>query len=114
MRVLLAPIELGFTLMERRKALGLLAATGTAASLAGVSGFGAEPARAATAPGRGQATTKGGYTFALGRSVKRTSVQFSNRTSVRLIRSPRLTPTLPSPHRGTAWVTIPLRVGTPC
>jgi fermentation-respiration switch protein FrsA (DUF1100 family) len=70
--------------MERRKALGLIAATGavTAASLTAVPSFGAETGRAAGATGRGKATAKGGYTFALDNSVKRTSVRFENRYGI--------------------------------
>jgi fermentation-respiration switch protein FrsA (DUF1100 family) len=65
--------------MERRKALGLIAATGaaTAASVTAV-----ETGRAADAGGQGKATAKGGYTFALDKNVKRTSVRFKNRYGI--------------------------------
>ncbi|MET8983142.1 alpha/beta hydrolase [Streptomyces sp. NPDC004539] len=68
--------------MERRKALGLIAATGAAAaSLTAAPAFGAETARAgATAQHRG----KGGYTFALDKTVKRTSVRFTNRFGIQV------------------------------
>ena len=66
--------------MERRKALGLIAATGAAAALPALPAFGAEPARAAAATGQGKA--KGGYTFALDKNVKRTSVRFTNRYGI--------------------------------
>jgi fermentation-respiration switch protein FrsA (DUF1100 family) len=70
--------------MERRKALGLFVATGaaTAASLTAVPSFGAETGRAAGATGQGMATAKGGYTFALDKNVKRSSVRFKNRYGV--------------------------------
>ncbi|MFJ8770418.1 alpha/beta hydrolase [Streptomyces clavifer] len=65
--------------MERRKALGLIAATGaaTAASFTAVPSFGAETGRAA-----GQGKARGGYTFALAENVKRTSVRFKNRYGI--------------------------------
>jgi fermentation-respiration switch protein FrsA (DUF1100 family) len=68
--------------MERRKALGLIAATGAAASLPTLPVFGAEPAHAAPATGPGRGAGKGGYTFALDNSVKRTSVRFTNRYGI--------------------------------
>ncbi|MET8981477.1 alpha/beta hydrolase [Streptomyces sp. NPDC004539] len=66
--------------MERRKALGLIAATGAAAAtFTGTPAFGAESARTGAAGGgRG----KGGYTFALDRNVRRTSVRFTNRYGI--------------------------------
>ncbi|MEU3937709.1 alpha/beta hydrolase [Streptomyces sp. NPDC029044] len=70
--------------MERRKALGLIAATGagTAASVTALPSFGSENSRAAGATGKGKATAKGGYTFALDKNVKRTSVRFKNRYGI--------------------------------
>ncbi|WP_435281681.1 alpha/beta hydrolase [Streptomyces koelreuteriae] len=70
--------------MERRKALGLFAATGagTAASFTALPSFGAESGRAAGATGQGKAAAKGGYTFALDKNVKRTSVRFNNRYGI--------------------------------
>ncbi|MFI7560735.1 alpha/beta hydrolase [[Kitasatospora] papulosa] len=68
--------------MERRKALGLIAATGAGASFTALPAFGAETGRAASATGQGKATAKGGYTFALDKSVKRTSVRFRNRYGI--------------------------------
>src|SRR4051812_26481732 len=68
--------------MERRKALGLIAATGVAASFPALPAFGAETGRPAGAPGQGKATAKGGYTFALNKNVKRTSVRFTNRYGI--------------------------------
>ncbi|MDX2600369.1 alpha/beta hydrolase [Streptomyces caniscabiei] len=72
--------------MERRKALGLIAATGaaTATSFAAVPAFGDESSRAAGATGHGRATAKGGYTFALDKNVRRTSVRFKNRYGIEL------------------------------
>lgn len=67
--------------MERRKALGLIAATG-AASFTALPALGAEPGRAAAAAGRGTAT--GGYTFALDKNVRRTPVRFKNRYGIEL------------------------------
>ncbi|MFF7314337.1 CocE/NonD family hydrolase [Streptomyces sp. NPDC008137] len=70
--------------MERRKALGLIAATGTAtaASFTALPSFGAETGPAAGTTGQGKASGKGGYTFALDKNVKRTSVRFSNRYGI--------------------------------
>ncbi|CAL9281747.1 alpha/beta hydrolase [Streptomyces sp. SudanB52_2052] len=70
--------------MERRKALGLIAATGaaTAASFTALPAFGEETGRAAGATGQGRAKGKGGYTFALDRNVRRTSVRFKNRYGI--------------------------------
>ncbi|GAA4547706.1 hypothetical protein [Streptomyces collinus] len=70
--------------MERRKALGLIAATGaaTATSVTALPSYSAETGRVAGPPGRGKATAKGGYTFALDKSVKRTSVRFRNRYGI--------------------------------
>ncbi|MBV1942710.1 alpha/beta hydrolase [Streptomyces sp. BV286] len=68
--------------MERRKALGLIAATGAASSFTALPAFGAERGRAARAPGQGKAAAKGGYTFALDKNVKRTSVRFKNRYGI--------------------------------
>ncbi|MEV6380607.1 alpha/beta hydrolase [Streptomyces sp. NPDC051773] len=72
--------------MERRKALGLIAATGaaTATSFTAVPAFGDESSRAAGATGHGRATAKGGYTFALDKNVRRTSVRFKNRYGIEL------------------------------
>ncbi|PPS91417.1 alpha/beta hydrolase [Streptomyces sp. MH60] len=70
--------------MERRKALGLIAATGaaTTASFTGVPAFGAETGRAAGAAGQGRTRGMGGYTFTLDRNVRRTSVRFENRYGI--------------------------------
>ncbi|MEV7001812.1 alpha/beta hydrolase [Streptomyces sp. NPDC093982] len=69
--------------MERRKALGLIAATGAAAaSFTAVPSFGADTGSAAGAAGQGKAAAKGGYTFALDKNVKRTSVRFKNRYGI--------------------------------
>ncbi|MEU0852947.1 alpha/beta hydrolase [Streptomyces flaveolus] len=70
--------------MERRTALGLIAGGGTAAaaSFTALPAFGEESGRAADATGQGKATGKGGYTFALDRNVKRTSVRFENRYGI--------------------------------
>jgi fermentation-respiration switch protein FrsA (DUF1100 family) len=68
--------------MERRKALGLIAATGAAASFTAAPSFGAETGRAAGAAGRGRTAARGGYTFALDPNVKRTSVRFENRYGI--------------------------------
>jgi len=62
--------------MERRKALGLFAATGAAAAFPALPAFGAETGRAAAPMARG------GYTFALARGVTRTSVRFKNRYGI--------------------------------
>ncbi|WP_416968713.1 alpha/beta hydrolase [Streptomyces sp. 4F14] len=67
--------------MERRKALGLIAATGAAATFTATPAFGAETARAGAA---GEGRGKGGYTFALDKNVKRTSVRFTNRYGIEL------------------------------
>ena len=56
--------------MERRQALGLIAATGAAAAF---------PALPASAAGTSRPAARGGYTFALDRNVTRTSVRFRNR-----------------------------------
>jgi hypothetical protein len=64
--------------MERRKALGLFAATGAAAAFPALPAFGADSGRAAVAAGQG----RGGYTFALDRNVTRTSVRFKNRYGI--------------------------------
>ncbi|MFJ3207811.1 alpha/beta hydrolase [Streptomyces flaveolus] len=66
--------------MERRTALGLIAAT--AASFTAPPAFGAQTGRAAGATGPGKTTAKGGYTFALDESVRRTSVRFKNRYGI--------------------------------
>jgi fermentation-respiration switch protein FrsA (DUF1100 family) len=63
--------------MERRKALGLIAATGAAAAFPAVPAFAAETGPATAAPG--QATARGDYTFALDKNVTRTPVRFRNR-----------------------------------
>ncbi|MGW7212049.1 alpha/beta hydrolase [Streptomyces collinus] len=70
--------------MERRKALGLIAATGaaTATSVTALPSYGAETGRVAGPPGQGKATAKGGYTFALDKSVRRTSVRFRIRYGI--------------------------------
>ncbi|MGW9121176.1 alpha/beta hydrolase [Streptomyces sp. NPDC055663] len=70
--------------MERRKALGLIAGGGAAAaaSFTALPAFGEESSRAAGATGQGKATGTGGYTFALDRNVKRTSVRFKNRYGI--------------------------------
>ncbi|MER7474541.1 alpha/beta hydrolase [Micromonospora sp. NPDC000018] len=68
--------------MERRKALGLIAAAGAAASFPALPAFGAEPGHAAGITGQGKAPAKGGYTFALDKNVKRTSVRFKNRYGI--------------------------------
>ncbi|MFJ7046758.1 alpha/beta hydrolase [Streptomyces sp. NPDC101112] len=70
--------------MERRKALGLIAATGAAASFTAVPAFSAETGRAAGAAGEGNSAARGGYTFALDKSVRRTSVRFKNRYGIEL------------------------------
>src|SRR4051794_26843888 len=67
--------------MERRTALGLIAATGAAAALPAAPAFGAEPGRAAVPAGQSGATDRGGYTFAPAKNVTRTSVRFKNRYS---------------------------------
>jgi hypothetical protein len=59
--------------MERRKALGLFAAT--AASFTALPSLGAGTSLGEDVTGQG----KGGYTFALDKNVKRTSVRFKNR-----------------------------------
>ncbi|MFD1145995.1 alpha/beta hydrolase [Saccharothrix hoggarensis] len=64
--------------MERRKALGLFAAT--AASFAALPSLGAVTGLAEDAPGQG----KGDYTFALDKNVKRTSVRFKNRYGIQV------------------------------
>ncbi|WP_299531999.1 alpha/beta hydrolase [uncultured Streptomyces sp.] len=66
--------------MERRKALGLIATTGAAATFTARPSFAAEGGRAASATGQGKA--KGGYTFPLDKNVKRTSVRFKNRYGI--------------------------------
>ncbi|MGC9500514.1 alpha/beta hydrolase [Streptomyces sp. WG7] len=72
--------------MERRKALGLIAAAGaaTAASFTAAPSFGAETGRsaAAGAAGQGRTAATGGYTFALDKNVKRTPVRFKNRYGI--------------------------------
>ncbi|WP_107049914.1 alpha/beta hydrolase [Streptomyces bicolor] len=70
--------------MERRKALGLIAATGaaTAASFTALPAFGEETGGAAGATGQSKSTANGGYTFALDKNVKRTSVRFKNRYGI--------------------------------
>lgn len=70
--------------MERRKVLGLIAATGaaTAASVTAAPAFGAESGRAAGDTGQGRTTADGGYTFALDKNVKRNSVRFKNRYGI--------------------------------
>ncbi|MBE1577697.1 alpha/beta hydrolase [Amycolatopsis roodepoortensis] len=67
--------------MERRQALGLIAATGAAAFTA-LPAFSAETARAAGATGQGNTAAKGRYTFPLDQNVKRTSVRFKNRYGI--------------------------------
>ncbi|MCT9142994.1 alpha/beta hydrolase [Streptomyces violarus] len=69
--------------MERRKALGLIAGGGAAAAatFTALPAFGEESGRAA-GTGQGKATARGGYTFALDRNVKRTSVRFKNRYGI--------------------------------
>lgn len=62
--------------MERRKALGLFAAT--AASFTALPSLGAGTSLAEDVTGQG----KGGYTFALDKNVKRTSVRFTNRYGI--------------------------------
>jgi hypothetical protein len=76
------PIEDEVYTMERRKALGLIAATGAAAAFPALPAFGAEPARATVPTGGGRAAAKGGYTFALDKNVKRISVRFTNRYGI--------------------------------
>lgn len=68
--------------MERRKALGLIAATGAATAFSAAPAFGAQDGRAAGATGRSRTATKGGYTFALDKNVRRTSVRFTNRYGI--------------------------------
>ncbi|MEU2747381.1 alpha/beta hydrolase [Streptomyces collinus] len=70
--------------MECRKALGLIAATGaaTAASVTALPSYGAETGRVAGPTGQGEATAKRGYTFALDKNVRRTSVRFKNRYGI--------------------------------
>lgn len=67
--------------MERRKALGLIAATG-AAALPAVPAFGAEKGHSVGIAGPGKPSAKDGHTFALDRNVKRTSVRFKNRYGI--------------------------------
>ncbi|SDP93405.1 alpha/beta hydrolase [Lentzea jiangxiensis] len=64
--------------MERRKALGLFAAT--AASFTVLPSLGAGTSLAEDATGQGM----GGYTFALDKNVKRTSVRFKNRYGIQV------------------------------
>ncbi|GAB7036657.1 MULTISPECIES: alpha/beta hydrolase [Catenuloplanes] len=66
--------------MERRTALGLIAATGAATALPALPALGAETARPAAPAGPGRA--RGGYTFAVDRNVTRTSVRFRNRYGI--------------------------------
>jgi hypothetical protein len=68
--------------MERRKALGLIAATGAAATFPALPAFGAESSHTAGITGQGNAPAKGGYTFTLDKNVKRTSVRFKNRYGI--------------------------------
>ncbi|WP_229068612.1 alpha/beta hydrolase [Actinoplanes sp. DH11] len=68
--------------MERRTALGLIAATGAAAALPAAPAFSAENGRATGNTGPRRPTPKGGYTFALDKNVKRTSVRFTNRYGI--------------------------------
>ncbi|MFD5951496.1 alpha/beta hydrolase [Streptomyces collinus] len=70
--------------MERRKALGLITATGaaTAASLTALPSYGAETGRVMGPTGQGKATAEGGHTFALDKNVRRTSVRFKNRYGI--------------------------------
>ncbi|MFJ4539962.1 alpha/beta hydrolase [Streptomyces tibetensis] len=72
--------------MERRKALVLIAATGaaTAATFTALPAFGEDSGRAAGITAQGKATAKGGYTFALDKNVKRTSVRIKNRYGIEL------------------------------
>ncbi|MFF6953027.1 alpha/beta hydrolase [Streptomyces iakyrus] len=72
--------------MERRKALGLLAAAGAAgaASFTALPAFGEDSGRAAGTTAQGKTTAKGGYTFALDKNVKRTAVRFKNRYGIEL------------------------------
>lgn len=66
--------------MERRTALGLIAAT--AVSSTSAPAFAAETVRATGATEQGKATAKDGYTFVLDESVKRTPVRFRNRYGI--------------------------------
>ncbi|MEE1837938.1 alpha/beta hydrolase [Streptomyces sp. SP17KL33] len=69
--------------MERRTALGLIAATGaTAASFTAAPAFAAETAGAGGGTGQGRTKGSDGYTFALDKNVKRTSVRFENRYGI--------------------------------
>ncbi|MFF1697641.1 alpha/beta hydrolase [Streptomyces sp. NPDC058257] len=70
--------------MERRKALGLIAGGGAvaAASFTALPAFGEEASRAAGTAGQGKVTATGGYTFALDKNVRRTSVRFKNRYGI--------------------------------
>ena len=68
--------------MERRKALGLIAATGAAAAVPSLPAFAAETGRAAVPAGQGRAMARGDYTFALDKSVTRTAVRFKNRYGI--------------------------------
>ncbi|MGW1674126.1 alpha/beta hydrolase [Streptomyces sp. NPDC002324] len=72
--------------MARRKALGLIAATGaaTAVTFPAAPAFAAEDGRSTGATGRGGTASKGDYTFALDRNVKRTSVRFTNRYGIKV------------------------------
>ena len=68
--------------MERRKALGLFAATAaSAASFTALPSLGTGTARATE---QGNPTGSGGYTFALDKNVKRTPVRFRNRYGIEL------------------------------
>lgn len=64
--------------MERRQVLGLFAAT--AASFTALPSLGAGTSLAEDVTGQG----KGGYTFALDKNVKRTSVRFKNRYGIQV------------------------------
>ncbi|MFI0036463.1 alpha/beta hydrolase [Streptomyces mutabilis] len=66
--------------MERRKALGLIAAT--AATFTAAPSFGAETDRSASAAERDRTAATGGYTFPLDKNVKRTPVRFKNRYGI--------------------------------
>ncbi|WP_399936970.1 alpha/beta hydrolase [Streptomyces sp. BBFR25] len=66
--------------MERRQALGLIAATGAAATFTALPSFAADTSRAASATAQGNTT--GGYTFPLDKNVQRTSVRFKNRYGI--------------------------------
>ncbi len=70
--------------MERRQVLGLIAATGVAASFPASPAFGTQTGRAAAGTEPSARAAKGGYTFALDKNVKRTSVRFKNRYGIQV------------------------------